>query len=205
MQILPGTIDGLDCPRQSKSGPGDRTTRRWGTVRRSRMVEGAERSTMLNDAGEDPFHIAEYLARGNPKHREAHLLHKSVACFVVLRSVAAIVRLPVNLDRQSHFKAGEVDDEAALRALFSEPEVAGLLAQCTRLAVLVTSQVLVTLDGAAAIRPYLPTRYWLAWIDFFREPVLWRDIERGAGIQLVYLVVLLGAAWANFLTKDVAN
>jgi hypothetical protein len=27
--ILPGTIGGLDCPRQSKSGPGDRTTRRW--------------------------------------------------------------------------------------------------------------------------------------------------------------------------------
>jgi ABC-2 type transport system permease protein len=73
------------------------------------------------------------------------------------------------------------------------------------LAVLVTSQVLVTLDAAAAIRPYLPTRYWLAWIDFFRDPVLWRDIERGAGIQLVYLVVLLGAAWANFMTRDVTS
>jgi len=73
------------------------------------------------------------------------------------------------------------------------------------LAVLGTSQVLVTLDAATAIRPYLPTRYWLAWVDFFREPLLWRDIERGAGIQLVYLLVLLGAAWANFLTKDVAD
>ena len=73
------------------------------------------------------------------------------------------------------------------------------------LAVLVTSQVLVTLDAAAAIRPYLPTRYWFAWIDFFREPILWRDIERGAGIQLVYLVVLLGAAWANFMTRDVTD
>jgi ABC-2 type transport system permease protein len=73
------------------------------------------------------------------------------------------------------------------------------------LAVLVTSQVLVTLDAAAAIRPYLPTRYWLAWIDFFRDPILWRDIERGIGIQLVFLVVLLGAAWANFMTRDVTN
>jgi ABC-2 type transport system permease protein len=73
------------------------------------------------------------------------------------------------------------------------------------LAVLVMSQVLVTLDAAAAVRPYLPTRYWLAWIDFFREPVLWRDIERGAALQLVYLVVLLGAAWANFMTRDVKN
>ena len=73
------------------------------------------------------------------------------------------------------------------------------------LAVLVVSQVLVTLDAAAAVRPYLPTRYWLAWIDFFREPVLWRDIERGAALQLVYLVVLLGAAWANFMTRDVTS
>src|SRR4051812_30763877 len=39
------------------------------------------------------------------------------------------------------------------------------------LATLVTSQVLVALDAASAVRPYLPTRYWLAWIDFFRDPI----------------------------------
>ena len=94
---------------------------------------------------------------------------------------------------------------AAIALFLSTVTDSALGAAMGALAVLVTSQVLVTLDAAAAIRPYLPTRYWLAWIDFFREPVLWRDIERGAGIQLVYLVVLLGAAWANFLTKDVAG
>ncbi|WP_030440346.1 ABC transporter permease [Actinoplanes subtropicus] len=94
---------------------------------------------------------------------------------------------------------------AAIALFLSTVTDSALGAAMGALAVLVTSQVLVTLDAAQAIRPYLPTRYWLAWIDFFREPVLWRDIERGAGIQLVYLVVLLGAAWANFLTKDVAN
>jgi ABC-2 type transport system permease protein len=94
---------------------------------------------------------------------------------------------------------------AAIVLFLSTVTDSALGAAMGALAVLVTSQVLVTLDAAAAIRPYLPTRYWLAWIDFFREPVLWRDIERGAGIQLVYLVVLLGAAWANFLTKDVAG
>jgi len=94
---------------------------------------------------------------------------------------------------------------AAIALFLSTVTDSALGAAMGALAVLVTSQVLVTLDAAAAIRPYLPTRYWLAWTDFFREPILWRDIERGAGIQLVYLVVLLGAAWANFLTKDVAN
>jgi ABC-2 type transport system permease protein len=94
---------------------------------------------------------------------------------------------------------------AAIALFLSTVTESALGAAMGALAVLVTSQVLVTLDAAASIRPYLPTRYWLAWVDFFRDPVLWRDIERGAGIQLVYLVVLLGAAWANFLTKDVAN
>ena len=46
-------------------------------------------------------------------------------------------------------------------------------------------------------------RYWLAWIDFFRQPVFWRDIQRGFGIQAVYVVVFLAAAWANFSTKDI--
>jgi ABC-2 type transport system permease protein len=73
------------------------------------------------------------------------------------------------------------------------------------LAAMVASQILVTLDAAGSVRPYLPTRYWLAWVDLFREPVLWRDIERGLGIQLVYVVVFLGAAWANFVTKDVTS
>jgi ABC-2 type transport system permease protein len=73
------------------------------------------------------------------------------------------------------------------------------------LAALVTSQVLVTLNASASVSPYLPTRYWLAWVDFFREPILWRDIDRGFAVQGVYVVVLLAAAWANFATKDVTS
>ena len=71
------------------------------------------------------------------------------------------------------------------------------------LAALVASEILVTLNAATVVQPYLPTRYWLAWIDFFRQPVFWRDIQRGFGIQAVYVVVFLAAAWANFSTKDV--
>jgi ABC-2 type transport system permease protein len=78
-----------------------------------------------------------------------------------------------------------------------------LAATLGALAAMVTSQVLVTLDAAGSVRPYLPTRYWLAWIDFFRDPIAWRDIERGVGIQAVYVAVFLAAAWANFATKDV--
>ena len=80
-----------------------------------------------------------------------------------------------------------------------------LAAALGALAALVTSQVLVTLDAAGSVRPYLPTRYWLAWIDLFRDPIPWRDIDRGLAIQAVYVAVFLAAAWANFATKDVKS
>jgi ABC-2 type transport system permease protein len=94
---------------------------------------------------------------------------------------------------------------AAIALFFSTVTDSALGSAMGALAVLVTSQSLVVLDAANGIKPYLPTRYWLAWIDFFRDPVLWRDVERGISIQLVYLVVLLGAAWANFMTKDITS
>ncbi len=72
-------------------------------------------------------------------------------------------------------------------------------------ALLVASTVLVGLDAADAVRPYLPTRYWLAFVDLFRDPVLWHDLVRGALLQGVYVVVFLSAAWANFTTKDVTS
>jgi ABC-2 type transport system permease protein len=73
------------------------------------------------------------------------------------------------------------------------------------LAVLIVSEVLATLNAAAAVGPYVPTRYWLAWIDFFRQPIFWRDIQRGFGIQVVYVAIFLAAAWANFATKDITT
>jgi ABC-2 type transport system permease protein len=73
------------------------------------------------------------------------------------------------------------------------------------LAALITSEVLVTLSAASAVNPYLPTRYWLAWIDFFRDPIVWRNIERGYAVQGVYVLVFLAAAWAHFATKDITS
>jgi ABC-2 type transport system permease protein len=80
-----------------------------------------------------------------------------------------------------------------------------LAAALGALAALVTSQVLDLLDAAAAVKPYLPTHYWLAFVDLFRTPVLWHDVSRGFAVQAVYIAVFLGAAWANFATKDIKS
>jgi ABC-2 type transport system permease protein len=94
---------------------------------------------------------------------------------------------------------------AAIALFLSTVTDSALGAALGALAALVASEVLVTLDAASSIKPYLPTTYWLAWVDFFRNPVFWRDINRGVGIQAVYVVVFLGAAWANFATRDVTS
>ncbi|MBM7804819.1 ABC-2 type transport system permease protein [Geodermatophilus bullaregiensis] len=94
---------------------------------------------------------------------------------------------------------------AAFGLFFSTLTDSPLAAALGALAVLVTSSLLFTLDAASPIAPYLPTRYWLAFVDLFRDPVLWRDVVRGLALQGVYVGVLLTAAWANFTTKDITS
>jgi ABC-2 type transport system permease protein len=94
---------------------------------------------------------------------------------------------------------------AAMALLLSTFTDSPLSATLGALAFLIGSSLLLPLDAARGVAPYLPTRYWLSFIDLFRDPILWRNVERGVLLQLVYVVVLLGAAWANFTTKDITS
>jgi ABC-2 type transport system permease protein len=94
---------------------------------------------------------------------------------------------------------------ASIALFFSTVTESPLGAALGTLAILVASTLLITLDAANAVQPYLPTRYWLAFVDLFRDPILWRDVVRGVLLQGVYVVVFLGAGWANFTTKDVTD
>jgi len=94
---------------------------------------------------------------------------------------------------------------AAFALFFSTLTDSPLGATLGALAVLIASSLLFTLDAASSFAPYLPTRYWLAFVDLFRDPILWRDVVRGVALQAVYVVVLVGAAWANFTTKDITS
>lgn len=94
---------------------------------------------------------------------------------------------------------------AATALFFSTLTDSPLAAALGALAVLIASTLLLTLDAASTIAPYLPTRYWLSFVDLFRDPILWRNVVRGALLQGGYAVVMLGAAWANFTTKDIKS
>jgi ABC-2 type transport system permease protein len=88
---------------------------------------------------------------------------------------------------------------------FSTISDSGLGAALATLAVLITSEVLVTLDAAQIVKPYLLTNYWLSWIDFFRVPIFWVNIDKGLAVQGAYLLVFFGAAWANLASKDITS
>ncbi len=94
---------------------------------------------------------------------------------------------------------------AALALALSTFSDSPLAAAMGALAFLIASTLLLSLDAAEALRPFLPTRYWLAFVDLFRDPVLWRDLVRGVALQVGYVAVFLGVAWANFATKDVTS
>lgn len=94
---------------------------------------------------------------------------------------------------------------AAIALFLSTITDSPLAAALGAISVIVTSQVLDLLDAAASVRPYLPTRYWLSFVDLFRTPILWRDVQHGFLLQGAYVAVLLGLAWANFASKDVTS
>ncbi len=94
---------------------------------------------------------------------------------------------------------------AAVALFLSTAVRSPLAAAMGTLALLIGSSLLLTLDAAEGLRPYLVTRYWLSFVDLFRDPILWHDVVHGVILQAGYVVVFLGAAWANFVTKDITD
>jgi hypothetical protein len=93
------------------------------------VVEGAPRATLFNNSGKYAFHIAEHLARRNSHRLETDRPKVFISRCIALRSVATIMRLAVNLKRETGLQASEVDHERVLRTLLAEFEAAWALAQ----------------------------------------------------------------------------
>jgi ABC-2 type transport system permease protein len=94
---------------------------------------------------------------------------------------------------------------AAVALFLSTLTTSSIGAALGTVGVLIASTVLLGLDAAQAMHPFLPTRYWLAFVDLFRDPILWDDLVSGLIVQLGYLLVFGLAAWASFSTKDIKD
>jgi hypothetical protein len=93
-------------------------------------VEGPKRPAPLDDSHQNTFHIPQHLARRNPHHRETQTRQIRIPRHIPLRSVAAIMRLSIHFDRQSHRQTGKIDDKPILRKLLAKPETPGRWRSC---------------------------------------------------------------------------
>jgi ABC-2 type transport system permease protein len=126
-----------------------------------------------------------------------------------ITSLSGVVLTPVQLAGRTLATVGYLAlcmlAIGAVGLFFSTLTDSPLAAALGVLAFVVVSAILLPLDAAAGIRFYLPTTHWLAWIDLFRDPILWRAVRQGSEVQIGYILVAFGAAWANFATKDVTS
>jgi ABC-2 type transport system permease protein len=67
------------------------------------------------------------------------------------------------------------------------------------------SYILDTIPQVAWLHPFLITHNWLAFGDFFRDPVAWGGIQHGLYVAASYALVFWLAAWARFTTRDVTS
>ncbi|WP_239376045.1 ABC transporter permease [Frankia sp. Cj5] len=80
-----------------------------------------------------------------------------------------------------------------------------LAATLGALGVLVTAGVLDQLPAAAAIQPYLPTHYWMGFVDLFRAPMSWVNIRRGLVLESGYGATMIIIARIVFGTRDITS
>jgi ABC-2 type transport system permease protein len=94
---------------------------------------------------------------------------------------------------------------AALGLFISTLTEVPVAAMAATLVLTIVSEVLDQVPQLARIHPWLPTHYWLQWVDLMRDPMLTTGIWRGLLVTLGYVAVLLSLAWARFSGKDVTS
>jgi ABC-2 type transport system permease protein len=66
-------------------------------------------------------------------------------------------------------------------------------------------QLLGVFSSLEAIRPYLLTTQFSAWVGLLREPMDWAPVVRAAWVSSLYAIPALFAALVVFLRRDVAG
>jgi ABC-2 type transport system permease protein len=78
-------------------------------------------------------------------------------------------------------------------------------AMAATLTLTIVSEVLDAVPQISAIHPWLPSHYWLKWVDLLRDPMATSAIGHGLAVSGAYVLVFLSLAWARFTGKDVTS
>lgn len=94
---------------------------------------------------------------------------------------------------------------AALGLFVSTMTEVPIAAIAATLTLVIASQVADAIPQLAAIHGWLPTHYWLRWIDLLRDPVVTDGMTTGLLVTLGYVALFASLAWARFSGKDITS
>jgi ABC-2 type transport system permease protein len=80
-----------------------------------------------------------------------------------------------------------------------------IAAMAATLTLTVASEVADAVPQLSGIHGWLPSHYWLQWVDLLRDPVSTSRITTGLLVTLAYVALFLSLAWARFSNKDVTS
>ena len=80
-----------------------------------------------------------------------------------------------------------------------------IAAMAATLTLTIVSEVADVVPQLSSIHGWLPSHYWLQWIDLLRDPVYTQDIATGLLVTLAYVGLFVSLAWARFGAKDVTS
>jgi ABC-2 type transport system permease protein len=94
---------------------------------------------------------------------------------------------------------------ASLAVLFSTLTRNGAAAVVATLMLVVVLQIVATIPGTEAVRPYLLPDQLDAWQGLLRDPIDWAPVTRAAWVSALYALPCVVAAGAAFRSRDVAD
>ncbi len=80
-----------------------------------------------------------------------------------------------------------------------------IAAMAATLTLTIVSEVADAVPQLSAIHGWLPSHYWLRWVDLLRDPIVTDGMRTGLLVALGYVALFVSLAWARFGGKDVTS
>ncbi|WP_375485836.1 ABC transporter permease [uncultured Jatrophihabitans sp.] len=94
---------------------------------------------------------------------------------------------------------------AAMGLFVSTMTEVPVAAMAATLTLTIASEVADAIPQLGVIHRWLPSHYWLRWVDLLRDPMRTTDVRTGLLVTLAYVAIFAALAWARFGGKDVTS
>jgi len=92
---------------------------------------------------------------------------------------------------------------AAIGLFVSTMTEVPIAAMAATLTLVIVSEVADAVPQLSPVHGWLPSHYWLRWVDLLRDPIYLEGMRTGLLVTLAYVSLFVALAWARFGGQDV--